>query len=234
MQPDMSLPFFFLPDLSADSHILDEDTSKHVVGVLRMKGGEHLRLTDGRGKSAVAVISDDHRKRCAVRITERTSAPSPKRLVSIAISLVKNASRFEWFLEKATELGVTEIIPLRCARTESEKFRPDRLQSILVSAMLQSQQSLLPVLREPVLFNDILHEPAAQRFVAHCEEGVKNELANEVGEGNRLILIGPEGDFTPGEIKSALDAGFRPVALGETRLRTETAGIVAATLLTQL
>ncbi|MDB5253278.1 MAG: ribosomal small subunit methyltransferase, partial [Flaviaesturariibacter sp.] len=210
-------------------------TSKHVIGVLRMKTGASLRLTDGRGRSAVAIITDDHRKRCTVRLTARSSEPPPTKDVAIAISLVKNASRFEWFLEKSTELGVSEIIPLRCARTESEKFRPDRLQSILVSAMLQSQQSRLPRLHEPIPFDEALRHHADHRFIAHCAEGVKNDLAPALQPaGKRLILVGPEGDFTQGEIDAALGAGFSPVALGATRLRTETAGIVAATLLTQL
>jgi len=154
--------------------------------------------------------------------------------VAIAISLTKNASRFEWFLEKATEIGVSEIIPMICERTEKEKFRFDRMQGIVISAMLQSQQSWMPVLHQPAEFNQVItSNHFRQKFIAHCEETKKIQLTNQLinQSTNQLILIGPEGDFTPKEIGAALDKGFIPVALGETRLRTETAGMVAATLL---
>jgi 16S rRNA (uracil1498-N3)-methyltransferase len=228
----MSLPYFYISTIEGDSVQLDEATSKHVVSVLRMEKGEELLLTDGKGLKAKALIDDDNRKRCTVRIVERqTEGPlSPK--VIIGISLVKNAARFEWFLEKATEIGVTEIVPLLCARTEKEKFRAERLQGILVSAMLQSQQCWLPVLHEPVAFSHVLANPSAQRFIAHCEELSKQPLPAQLQPGaDRIILIGPEGDFTPKEIEDALQAGFIPVSLGDTRLRTETAGMVAAVVM---
>jgi 16S rRNA (uracil1498-N3)-methyltransferase len=231
----MALPYFYIEALPGKEVQLDEPTSKHVISVLRMEKGEELLLTDGKGLKAKAVIADDNRKRCLVHITERQTELPLMPKVSIAISLVKNAARFEWFLEKAAEIGVTEIIPLICARTEKEKFRADRLQGILVSAMLQSQQSWLPLLREPLPFADVLIRESAQRFIAHCEERVKQPLPAQVAPGaDRLILVGPEGDFTPGEIEDALSAGFRPVSLGETRLRTETAGMTAAVLLRNL
>ena len=231
----MALPYFFIDDLSSASIQLDEPTSKHVISVLRMEKGEELLLTDGKGAKAKAVIEDDNRKRCLVRVMERSQeAPLQPRVV-MAIALVKNASRFEWFLEKATEIGVSEIIPMVTARTEKEKFRAERLQGILQSAMLQSQQCWLPLLREPQSFTEVLKHKAAQRFIAHCEEGGKRELRNELQAGqDRLLLIGPEGDFTSNEIEAALAAGFLPVTLGETRLRTETAGMVGAVLLRML
>ena len=230
----MALPYFYISDIAADVLTLDEDTSKHVVQVLRKKVGDDILLTDGRGTKAVATITDDNRKRCSVRLTgrEREEAPQPR--VCIAISLVKNASRFEWFLEKATEIGVREIIPLLCERTEKEKFRHDRLNNILVSAMLQSQQCWLPVLHEPTEFDTVVKKgDYTHKFIGHClpEERVSlAQIAKDL-DGSSLILIGPEGDFTKEEIETALQQGVTAVMLGDTRLRTETAGIVAATLL---
>lgn len=230
----MALPYFYIEQLSGDRVVLDEDTSKHVVQVLRKKTGDELLLTDGKGAKARALIVDDNRKRCAVRLEslEREEEAVPK--VAIAISLIKNTARFEWFLEKATEVGVSEIIPLICERTEKEKFRFERLNAILISAMLQSQQCWLPVLREPVEFSQVVSgQDYACRFIAHCLPEEKRSLIEEASRmnGDRMILIGPEGDFSEREIEQALAKGFVPVSLGRTRLRTETAGIVAATLM---
>ena len=230
----MALPYFYTPNLDLATLTLDEDTSKHIIQVLRKKVTDEVLLTDGKGTKAVAAITDDNRKRCTVQIIrkEREEEPHPK--VSIAISLVKNASRFEWFLEKATEIGIREIVPLLCARTEKEKFRHDRLNNILISAMLQSQQCWLPVLHQPTEFLQLVKEKNhAHRFIAHCLPEQKSSLAQVASslEGSSIIFIGPEGDFTEEEIAGALHQGAKPVSLGNTRLRTETAGIVAATLL---
>ena len=228
----MALPYFFVEELNAKTIQLDEDTSKHMIGVLRMEKGEEVLLTDGQGRKASAAIVDDNRKRCVVEMiaVERDTERQPN--VAIAISIVKNASRFEWFLEKATEIGVTEIIPLLCERTEKEKFRYDRMQGILISAMLQSQQPWLPLLHQPTAFRDVVQQTTReQKFIAHCLPEHKQQLSSLIRHPSPLILIGPEGDFTPAEIAAALDQQFTPVALGNTRLRTETAGIVAATLL---
>src|SRR5687767_2897407 len=149
----MSLPFFYLPDLSEKTIVLDEDNSKHIISVLRMTTGEELLFTDGKGTKAKARIINDNRKKTVVEISSKQLIPQRKNTIAIGISLIKNVSRFEWFLEKATELGVSEIIPLICGRTEKEKFRQDRLQQILISAMLQSQQCHLPLLQEPLAFN---------------------------------------------------------------------------------
>ncbi|MEI6946135.1 RsmE family RNA methyltransferase [Paraflavisolibacter sp. H34] len=232
----MALPYFYVPTLPSanESLVLDEETSKHVTQVLRMKVEEELMLTDGSGVKGKAVITDDHRKRCTVNVlsVEREEEHRPR--VTIAISLVKNTSRFEWFLEKATEIGVHAIIPLLCDRTEKEKFRHDRLHQIIVSAMLQSQQCWLPLLHQPTEFQSLLQaNEAPQTFIAHCLPEQKLSLAQEAKAvaADSIILIGPEGDFTPAEIEAALQKGYAPVSLGRTRLRTETAGIVAATLL---
>jgi 16S rRNA (uracil1498-N3)-methyltransferase len=147
---------------------------------------------------------------------------------------MKNSSRFEWFLEKATEIGISEIIPLLCERTEKEKFRIDRMQTILVSAMLQSQQCWIPLLHEPSTFEDVIKASAhQQRFIAHCIDNEKKKLSDLMNSdhSSHIILIGPEGDFTPAEISSAAEYHYIAVSLGKTRLRTETAGVVAAVLL---
>ena len=234
----MALPFFYKEDITTNAKevTLDEDTSKHVVQVLRMQNGEQLQLTDGKGNLFTAEITDAHKKHCTVKIITTTNQQRSTNNTTIAISLVKNNSRFEWFLEKATEIGVTEIIPLLCQRTEKQHFRYDRMKTILVSAMLQSQQTWLPILHEPVKFENYIkavQTPNSQYFIAHCIENTKQPLTHQhiTKSSNQLILIGPEGDFTEKEIEQALQNGFIPVSLGETRLRTETAGIVAATLL---
>lgn len=228
----MPLPFFFVENLNEKRIVLDEDTSKHIINVLRMKNGDEVLLTDGKGKKAKAVIVDDNRKKCAVEVMSVEEEKIRDRKIGIGISLIKNSSRFEWFLEKAAEIGVSEIIPLVCKRTEKEKFRFERMQNILISAMLQSQQCWQPVLYEPMEFQKAIHLPFEQKFIAHCEDGVKSQLLNQpINQSNQLILIGPEGDFTTGEILLALQNNFIPVSLGNSRLRTETAGIVAVALL---
>ena len=206
--------------------------------VLRMQVGEQLNLTDGKGSLLTATISDAHKKHCVVRMQATSYQPQAARKITIAVSLVKNASRFEWFLEKATEIGVTEIIPLLCERTERQHFRYDRMKGIVVSAMLQSQQTWLPVLHEPIKFEDALRQTSPSdgllKLIAHCEESDKNSVSkilSEVEGSNCIILIGPEGDFTNEEINQTIAAEYKPVMLGETRLRTETAAVVAATLL---
>lgn len=234
---NMPLPYFFVHQLAKENEnlTLDEDQSKHIVQVLRMQNGEEILLTDGKGTKAHTVIIDDHRKHSTVKILSVTNEEQNGPRVSIAISLIKNTARFEWFLEKATEIGVSEIIPLICERTEKEKFRLDRMRNILISAMLQSQQCWLPILREPIPFDEVIKKgPEEKKFIAHCLPDEKQQLSSLIQHSsfnNSLILVGPEGDFTEKEIQLALEKNFIPVALGNTRLRTETAGIVAASLL---
>jgi 16S rRNA (uracil1498-N3)-methyltransferase len=251
----MSLPFFYIENYDSSSSFitLNEETSKHVVQVLRMKTGEQLNLTDGKGNLLTVMITEAHKKSCAVTMQAASRKLQAARKITIAISLVKNASRFEWFLEKATEIGVTEIVPLICERTERQYFRYERMKGIIISAMLQSQQTWLPLLNEPVKFEDYIRQtpPSDERreyaddsrttgatdggvkMIAHCEEGVKQSVSSfQIKQfSNCSILIGPEGDFTPAEIELALRNNYKPVTLGETRLRAETAGMVAATLL---
>ncbi len=201
-----------------------------------MKQGEQLHLTDGKGMLLTVEIINDHKKRCEVIIKTASHQPQVNSKVTIAISLLKNASRFEWFLEKATEIGVTEIVPLLCDRTERQHFRKDRMEGVLISAMLQSRQCWLPQLQDPVKYNEYLKivpdGSDHKKFIAHCDEITpRNNLSINKSFKHSTILIGPEGDFSKDEIQLALDHTFIPVSLGDTRLRTETAGIVAAVLL---
>ncbi|MCW3089133.1 MAG: rRNA ((1498)-N(3))-methyltransferase [Ferruginibacter sp.] len=234
----MTPPFFYAEEITiaAKEFVLNEETSKHVVQVLRMQAGEQLQLTDGRGNLFTAKIIDASRKNCNLAILSCVTQPrSPKQPV-LAVSLVKNAHRFEWLLEKATEIGVSEIVPLLCSRTEKQHFRVERMRSILVSAMLQSQQVWLPVLHEPIKFapyiKSIKEGTVSKKFIAHCEKDEPRIQLNTYQPfDSSVILIGPEGDFTIDEIELALQNGFTSVALGDTRLRTETAGVVATTIL---
>jgi len=235
----MAFPFFYIDqyDSAQKEILLDEDTSRHVVQVLRMKEGEKLNLTDGKGNLITVEIIDAHKKHCTVEVKAVNHKPLATRQVTIAISLLKNTNRFEWFLEKATEIGVREFIPLICERTEKQKFRYDRMEQICISAMLQSQQTWLPVLHEPKQFNQLAIQPFdhQQKLIAHCEDSSgKKQLSTFQLTNSSIILIGPEGDFTNNEIELAISNEYIPVSLGNTRLRTETAGIVAATLLTNL
>jgi len=231
----MPLPIFYHPQLTAPGAAitLDEEASRHIVSVLRMQVGDGLILADGSGNHAQAAIITDHRKRCEVRVSDIVSLSRPRPHLTLAVSPLKNASRFEWLLEKATEIGVARIVPLVCNRTERAHTRHERLRAILVSAMLQSRQAWLPVLDEPTALGAFLSEmpqKGTAKLIAHCMEGEKEELqlVKVALPESRIMLIGPEGDFTPEELAMALKADYRPVGLGPTRLRTETAALVAA------
>lgn len=231
----MSLSFFYESEIpTTSSHFtLSEETSKHCIQVLRMKAGAQLQLTNGKGSLYKANIVSEDKKKTVVLIEEQTSIPPSNKKISIAISLLKNTSRFEWFLEKATEIGVSEIQPLICDRTEHTRSRHDRMNGILIAAMLQSQQAWLPVLHEPVAYDVFVKQSTyQQKLIAHCEEDKKQFIKDLPTSNETQILIGSEGDFSPEEIKLALENRYLPVSLGETRLRTETAGIVAVTILT--
>lgn len=234
----MQLPYFYEPFVTSINTImmLGEDTSRHCVQVLRMKAGGKLQLTDGKGNIYTATIINADKKHCGVRIEEISYKENQnKRKVCIAISLLKNMSRFEWFLEKAVEIGVQEIIPLLCGRTEKQHYKTDRLQNIVVSAMLQSQQVWLPLLHQPTVFSEVINnsDPFNQKLIAHCVNDDSKITINTISiQEKTQILIGPEGDFTEQEIALALQHRYQPVSLGNTRLRTETAGVVASALLT--
>lgn len=229
-----ALPYFFEPSIDAsNTHFeLSEVTSKHCIQVLRMRVGESLHLTDGIGNLYTASIVEPDKKKTVVKIDSVVHTPAPTKNVCIAIGLLKNTGRFEWFLEKATEMGVTKIVPLICERSERSNLKQERMMGVIVAALIQSKQTWLPFLSEPITVAHFIDKhPTSQKLIAHCEEGNKTELKDIVHSNDTSILIGPEGDFTADEIEAALSANYIPVSLGSTRLRTETAGMVAAALL---
>lgn len=232
----MSLPLFYIEEFIPGKSplILNEETSRHIVQILRMKEGERLRLTDGKGRILTAEVMLESKKATEVNVLSTSDIKHKVANITIAISLIKNSSRFEWFLEKATEIGISAIVPLICERTEKQHFRLDRMESIVISAMLQSQQAWLPVLNEPVKFANFIRQSSnQQKYIAHCIDDDKKNLIDYTFAKNKdsVILIGPEGDFTIQEITAARQNNFLPVSLGENRLRTETAGVVAAVVL---
>ena len=221
---------FYTPDISGKTYTLSEDESKHCVRVLRLEKGSGITLVDGRGGFYTAEIADANPKRCSVNIIKTELNFGHRNfLVHVAIAPTKNTERLEWFLEKATEIGISRVTPLLCRYSERKDIKTERLEKVMVSAMKQSLKAYLPQLDELTKFNDFIRQPFdGQKFIAHCEEQQRDLLQKlVVPNQNYLILIGPEGDFSSEEIDLALNAGFKPVSLGESRLRTETAGIVA-------
>jgi 16S rRNA (uracil1498-N3)-methyltransferase len=230
----MPLPYFYEPTISTNKNfILSEDTSRHCIQVLRMKENEQLQLTNGVGKLFTSVIIKAHKQNCEVEIQDIIYEDETPKKICVAISLLKNNNRFEWFLEKATEIGVKEFIPMLCSRTEKQQFRFERMNNILISAMLQSRQMWLPKLNLPTTFNEVVNTSScSKKLIAHCmNDSGKILLKDSIVDENAQILIGPEGDFSDEEIKTALKQHYIPVTLGSTRLRTETAGVVASALL---
>lgn len=221
---------FYTPELSGKSYMLDETESKHCIRVLRLQQGDEITLVDGRGGFFTAEIADPNPKRCLVNVIKSELEFGLRNFqLQIAIAPTKNMDRIEWFLEKATEIGISRVTPLLCRYSERKEIKHDRLEKVMVSAMKQSLKAYLPQLDPLTRFADFIRQPfSGQKFIAHCEEQNREILKNLVEPNqNYLILIGPEGDFSTDEIEAALQAGFRPVSLGDSRLRTETAGLVA-------
>ena len=230
----MQLPFFYEPGLMETNSLftLSEETNKHAIQVLRMKLNDPLHLTNGKGLLCRAVLSSADKKQSVVSIQSVQFFEENPSKLSVGISLLKNTARLEWFAEKVTELGIGSIHLLQCHRTEKQHFRFDRLNGILIAAMLQSQQTWLPILHEPKPFSEILQlSDCSIKLIAHCEEGNKISIQKIKMTANCFMLIGPEGDFTTDEIHLAIKNNFTAVGLGNTRLRTETAGVVAASML---
>lgn len=206
-----------------------KDDSKHIVKVLRKTVGDDLHITNGNGWLFVAIIKIADIKNCVATIISKRLEPSRNYKVHLAVAPTKMNDRYEWFLEKATEIGVDVITPIICDHSERKVIKSDRFEKILQAAMKQSLHYYLPELREPISFNHFINQPfEGQKFIAHCEETDRVSLKNALqSHTDVLILIGPEGDFSPNEIKAAIASGFKPVSLGNTRLRTETAAVVA-------
>lgn len=232
---------FYTPELTPDATIgqLSEEESGHCVRVLRYTRGDEILLTDGRGNTYQACITNPHQKHCEFKIINCERQQKSHRFhLHIAIAPTKNIERLEWMVEKCTEIGVDEITPLLCRFSERKQLRLDRLEKIILSAAKQSLTPYLPVLHEFTPYDQFIREqselapsvgaPGKTQFIAHCYKEDKRELKNEICPGyDVLVLIGPEGDFSEQEVRSALELGFVPVSLGNSRLRTETAGVVA-------
>lgn len=221
---------FYTPDI-ATSPELPEEEAGHCVRVLRLSLGDEIMLTDGKGSFYKAVISAASGKRCQVRITE--TIPQEKAWngwLHIAMAPTKNMDRIEWFAEKATEIGLDELTFLNCRYSERKVIKTERIEKILVSAVKQSLKAAKPVLNEMTDFNKfITRDFKGQKFIAHCYEGEKPLLKDVLHPGgDALVMIGPEGDFSEEEVAKAIAAGFQPVSLGKSRLRTETAALVAS------
>lgn len=226
------MQLFYNPDIQpkASTFVFDKEESRHIVKVLRKKEGDKIQITNGAGHVFTSEIVFANEKKCEVKITaEEAFDPTPYSL-HLAVAPTKLNERYEWFLEKATEIGINEITPIICEHSERVNFKADRFEKIVQSAMKQSVQFYLPKLNEPIAYNTFVSEQReGQLFIAHCEETDKQLLKNALQPKQKVtILIGPEGDFSSKEIKLALEKKYVPVSLGNTRLRTETAAVVAA------
>jgi len=223
------MQIFYCPDLKGDAYLLNEDESKHIIRVLRLKNGDHIHLTDGKGGLFKAELIDDHPKRCAVSIVESTTEYEKRNFkLHMAVAPTKNMSRYEWFLEKATEIGIDAISPIICDHSERKDVKVQRLEKVIVSAIKQSLKAYVPQIDEPIKFKNFVKQAFnGQKFIAYCE-GKPTHL-KELYKANSdvLILIGPEGDFSPEEVKLAQENGFKIISLGNARLRTETAALAA-------
>ena len=225
------MQLFYNPSISENTKELtfDREESKHIIKVLRKKDGDILFVTNGLGFLFECSIVLAIETKCTVAIMRFTQSERAHVDLHLAVAPTKMNDRFEWFLEKATEIGVSEITPIICEHSERKFIKNERFEKIIVAAMKQSNQHYLPKLNDPIIFKDFLkQEFSDQLFIAHCEETDKELLKELILPKNPVtILIGPEGDFSAKEIQLALDTKFIPVSLGNTRLRTETAAIVA-------
>lgn len=224
------MQLFYIPELkeSSQNFSFEREESKHVVKVLRKKEGDIIYVTNGKGglfEGKIAIASD---RKCVVFIQKFTFYPKRNYSIHIAVAPTKMMDRLEWFVEKATELGIERITPILCEHSERKILKTERLEKIAIAAMKQSNQFYIPVIDELTNYSDFVNTPRdGQLFLAHCEEESKTELKNIAEKlENYTLLIGPEGDFSPKEIELALSNKYQAVALGSTRLRTETAALV--------
>lgn len=224
------MQLFYAPDLQGDHYILSEQESKHCIKVLRMQIGDTILLTNGAGGMYTAKLENEDPRRCEVSIIKSQEGYGKRNYnIHIAIAPTKNIGRLEWFLEKATEIGIDEVTPLICQRSERKLVKQERLIKVITSAVKQSLKAYHPVLREQTRFENFLVEnQEGDKYIAYVEEGEHPALQSLYVPGRDLtILIGPEGDFSPEEVEQARENGYQTVSLGQSRLRTETAGIVA-------
>ena len=225
------MQLFYNPDISDNSRQItfSKEESKHVVKVLRKSVGDILYVINGKGWLFETKIVDNNLKCCVAEITSKTLQTKKSYHLHLAVAPTKMNDRYEWFLEKATEIGVDSITPIICDRSERKTIKTDRFEKIIQSAMKQSLNWYLPKLNKAISFKEYIKQDFnGQRFIAHCDESYRKSLKQELKANSEItILIGPEGDFSVNEIEMAVQNKFIPVTLGETRLRTETAAIVA-------
>jgi len=223
------MQIFYTPDITGLEYTFSEDESKHAIRVLRMNLGEEVYLVDGKGNMFEAVISDAHPKRCKILVKNVINNYEKRNYhLHVAISPLKNPDRYEWFLEKSTEIGIDMITPLLCERSEKKIINPDRANRIVESAMKQSIKAYHPVVKPLAKFTDLLKNASEEVKMIACCEGERKLIRDCYKPGQQaMILIGPEGDFTEDEIALAKANGFIPITMGESRLRTETAGLTA-------
>ena len=229
------MQLFYSPEIIPPVHTLGDEESKHCVRVLRLGVGDTLHITDGKGNLYLCRIIEAHQHHCTVEVVETHSEweKLPYQL-TMAVAPTKNIDRFEWFLEKATEVGVTRFIPIECDHSERRTIKHDREMRVITSAVKQSLKAYHPELDELTPVKKVISMPfEGQKFIAHCDSSFPARpylptLAKK--NENILILIGPEGDFSPEEINFALENGFQPISLGNQRLRTETAATVATVM----
>ena len=224
---------FYCPDI-ADTLTLGEEDSKHCVRVMRMAEGDTIEVVDGNGTLYTCRITMAHPKRCAIEVLDKeVQTPHWGHRIVLAIAPTKNLDRIEWLVEKCVEMGIDRIIPLRCHNSERTVLKTERLKKIMVAAMKQSLKATLPQLDEMTLLEQVVAEPfEGTRCIAYCDALLPREQRRTLADVYRpgsdvMVLIGPEGDFSPDEVQAATTAGFIPVTLGESRLRTETAGLMA-------
>lgn len=229
------MQLFYAPEISLPCYTLAEEESKHCIRVLRMRVGDELHLTDGRGTMYRCKVVDDNAKRCTVEVIE--SIPEYEKMtygLTMAVAPTKNIDRYEWFLEKATEVGITEIYPIECDHSERRQIKAEREEKVITSAVKQSLKAYHPVLHALTDVREVIKmDFDGEKYIAHCNDalGERPYLGSLIKKGgNNLILIGPEGDFSEEEITFAVQNGFKAINLGKERLRTETAAVVATVI----
>lgn len=224
------MQIFYTPDIKDDLYILNEEESRHCIKVLRLSKGDTVSLVDGIGTLYTAEITEPHPKKTSLHVlNKQTEFGKREYSLHLAVAPTKNIERFEWFLEKATEIGVDEITPIICDRSERKEVKSERLNKIITSAVKQSIKAYHPRLNEPVKLKTFAKSlNSNQKFIAHCNSGDKSALKDIlVPQTDYIILIGPEGDFTPDEVAVCMQSGYIPITLGDSRLRTETAALEA-------
>lgn len=227
---NLIMNIYFIPEILGETAFLDESESGHAIRVMRLGKGDQILVTDGKGSWFDGVISVPHPKKCEVTLSRSDRIPENRNYhLTLAVAPTKNSDRMEWFTEKATEIGIDRVIPMICRFSERKNLNRERLVKIAVSAMKQSLKATLPGIDEMVGFREVISMPfEGRKLIAHCYPGEKPTLFRTVQPGEKvMVMIGPEGDFSPEEVEAAIKAGFQEVSLGNFRLRTETAALVA-------